>query len=492
MFPSLKAISENFALFYDLLSKAGVKDNLHIVQLNKAENAAHKIAERLFISIPDNQVHLQASSEIARNLQPVFRSFFGIMSEENDKEMLIKCFVESKESREADIGLKKIAQNLEANISTLNSQNANELKEELKNVLSTQIGEFILIIGQKGAGKTTFIDRFFNIVLDVNIQKKCLVVRIDVGKYDNDINTLNQKLIREFIKIIEKKLFKNSTPTFDQLHGIFNEEYNKQKDGALRPLYISNKTEFDIKFGYYLQDLMEKNPNEYLIKLLQNVVRSRKLMPCIIFDNTDHFSQQFQETVFQCAQSIFTRIDYGFFICPITDKSIWQLSKSGPFQSYPTKQFFLPPPKAGEILQKRVNFLKEKIREQKKQPTSYFLEKGMSFTIDKLENFAAYIEEIFVNEEFLSGKIGRLANFEVRRMLQLSEKIIISPALSTDDLFKTYVLGTKKIIRADKIDKAIILGAHNFYDYSNNDYIFNVFEVNSTDLTSPFLFLENS
>lgn len=489
VFPNLKAIADNFALFYDLLSKEGISENLHVVQLNKAENQIHKIAEHLYVPIDDKDVLLIASSQIARDLRPVFSNFFSIMSDEYDHEMLQECFVESRESRETDVSLRKIAQNLAANIASINSQGAEELKKELANAMATKRGEFVLIIGQKGAGKTTFIGRFFSIVLDSTTRKNCLVVRLDLGKFDTDLETLNKKLLKELRQLLEKELFTNGRPTYEQLQGIFYDEYLRRKEGTSKPLYLSNKIQFDIDFGKYLEGIMRQDDQEYILKLIQHGVRSKKLMPCIIFDNTDQFSQRFQEAVFQFAQSIFTRIDYAFFICPITDRSIWQLSKSGPFQSYPTKQFYLPVPKAGEILNKRVEFLRKKVREQKKNPTTYFLDKGLHFIVDKIETFAAYLEEIFVHEEFVTGKIGKLANFEIRRMLQLSEKVITSPSLSTDELFKAYVCGDKSEIRPDKIDRAIIRGDHNYYDFKTHEYIFNVFQVDRHDITSPLLFL---
>lgn len=489
VFPSLISIQKEFAIFYDMLSKEAIADSRHFIQLDKAENSNYVISESLYIPIDENRLTLIPPSILARDLRPIFSSFFGLMSGDQDREMLAECFVESKESKDADISLKKIAQNLESNIVSLTNRNADELKQELLNAIKSHSGEFILIIGQKGAGKTTFIDRFFSIILDTPVRKNCLLIKIDVNKYNTDQNTLNEKLLRDAIKLVEKELFQDSSPTFSQLRDIFNFEYAKRKKGALQPLYKKDLTEFELNFGQYIDNLIANNPDEYLIKLLHNSVRSRKLMPCIIFDNTDQFPQEFQEAVFQFAQSIFSRIDYAFVICPITDRSIWQLSKSGPFQSYHTKQFFLPVPKTGEILQKRVDFLKRKILENKKNPTSYFMAKGMQLKIENLENFAAYIEDIFVNEEFVTGKIGRLANFEIRRMLNLAEKVITSPSLSSDDLFKAYLLGNKHKIRSDKIDKALILESHNYYHQHNNDYIFNIFQINKQHIHSPLLFL---
>jgi hypothetical protein len=115
--------------------------------------------------------------------------------------------------------------------------------------------------------------------------------------------------------------------------------------GPFRPLYESDKTAFKIKFSDFLNEQMETDAHSYILRLLEDVVRNRKLLPCIIFDNTDHFvDPNYQEAIFQFSQSLHESVPFTLIVMPITDRSLWRLSKAGPLQTYSSKMFYLPVP----------------------------------------------------------------------------------------------------------------------------------------------------
>ena len=383
VFPNLESIRDNFAVFFDLFSKKGLLDNLYQVRVHEVEGLQAHHSERLYQVVIDSHIRLLSKSKLAADLDQVFNGFFSTMSGEADSDMLAKCFVESKESREADISLKKIAGNLINQIQVVSPGKGQELQEHIRIAVETHRGEFVLIIGNKGAGKSTFIDRFFRIVLDDELRKQCLVIRVDLADSNGDLSTITNWLIEQLKDKIEESLFSGASPSFEELQGIFYREYQRWRKGEFKFLYQSNRDEFKIKFGEHVSKLISENPEKYIRYLLQHSIRSRKLMPCLIFDNTDHFPQPFQERVFQFAQSIYRGL-FSFVICPITDRTIWQLSKSGPFQSYTTKSFYLPIPSTKEILTKRIHFIREKLNEDKNTSGRYFLQKGIRLKIEDI------------------------------------------------------------------------------------------------------------
>jgi predicted kinase len=44
----------------------------------------------------------------------------------------------------------------------------------------------VLLIGNKGAGKSTVTDRFFHQVLPLSLREKCVLARVDLGEYHGD------------------------------------------------------------------------------------------------------------------------------------------------------------------------------------------------------------------------------------------------------------------------------------------------------------------
>lgn len=485
-FPNLTTIRDNFASFYDLFSKQGVINQLYKIKIYEIEGLQIQHSENLFQAIDDNQIRLLNKSKFSHDLDQIFRGFFSTMSGEDDPEMLAKCFVESKESQEADSNLEKITKNLINEIDVVSTDRGTELQEHIRAAVETKRGEFVLIIGNKGSGKSTFVDRFFRLILDLELRHKCLVIRIDLADSSGDILNINNWLINKLKETIEETLFKDKTPTFEELQGIFFRDYKRWQNGEHKFLYQKDKVEFKIKFGEYIAKMIAENPSKYIEYLLQDAVRSRRLMPCIIFDNADHFPQLFQEQIFQFAQSLHRQV-FSFVICPITDRTIWQLSKSGPLQSYITRSFYLPVPSTKEILKRRVSFIKEKIDEEKSVKGEYFLSKGIRLNINDIQAFAACIEDILINTDYVARMVGWISNHDIRRSLRISQRIVTSPLISIDQLVTTYFAGDALSVPRYQIKKALIYGDYNYFCQEHSEFILNLFLIKSDQITSPLL-----
>jgi energy-coupling factor transporter ATP-binding protein EcfA2 len=485
-FPNLESIQQNFATFYDLFSKEGVLKNLYQVHVHEAEGLQTYNYESLDSVITLHERRLLEKTSFSTDLENAYRSFFSNISGEDDPDMLAKCFVESKESRVADESLKKITQNLLNRIDTFNSGEGTELENQIRDSVKRQRGEFVLVIGSKGAGKSTFIDRFFRLVINKDLRNCCLVLKLDLANSSGDQNAIASWLTDNLKQELENNLFKEKIPSYEELQGVFIQEYDRWRNGERKHLYQKNKNEFKEKFGEWMADLIEKQPEKYVTRLIENATKARKLMPCIVFDNTDHFPQTFQEAVFQYAQSIYRTV-FSFIICPITDRTIWQLSKSGPLQSYNHRAFYLPIPSTKEVLSKRVEFIKEKTKEDSSANKEYFTQKGLRLTVPDIKAFALSIEDIFLNEDYVGRTIGYLSNHDIRRSLLIAQRIITSPTIGITELVSAYVAGNKSRPTLRKIKKALFCGEYNHFYQAESDYILNLFEVSPNSMTSPLL-----
>lgn len=486
VFPSLDSIGDNFAAFFDLFSKYGILNELYRVRINEAEGLQINYSEHLYQVVEEDKIKLLKKSKFANDMDAIFAEFFSSMSGDSDPEMLAKCFVGSKESKETDINLEKITRHLLNQIEVVSSEKGEQLQEQIRYAVQTHKGEFVLIIGNKGAGKSTFIDRFFTLVLDPELRHKCLVIRIDLADSGGDSESIVAWLLERLREKLESEMFKNNTPTYEELEGVFYREYQRWMFGEYKYLYITDKNNFKIKFGEHIAKRISDHPDKYVMYLLENAIKSRGLMPCLVFDNTDHFPPQFQERVFLFAQS-FHRNIFSFIICPITDRTIWQLSKEGPFQSYPTRSFFLPIPPTKEILSKRVKFINQKLEDEKQEKGQYFLKKGIKLQIADIKAFAACIENILINTEYIARMIGWLSNHDIRRSLMISHRIVISPFIALEDLVKTYISKQVCYVPQIQIKKSLILGNYDHFSCKNSEFVLDIFTVKPDQVTSPLM-----
>lgn len=119
VFPNLASIESEFATFYDLFSKEGVSQKIYRTHFAKLDGLSVKRFEPMLSVNRPNDLRLLAKSDLARELEPVLSSFFGDLSGANDPELRRQCFVETRESRTADVTLQKMIGTISSGITAL-------------------------------------------------------------------------------------------------------------------------------------------------------------------------------------------------------------------------------------------------------------------------------------------------------------------------------------------------------------------------------------
>jgi hypothetical protein len=486
LFPNLTAVRLHFATFAELLNVSAIINRLHLAHLNAAEGLVVSDAEQQFYVIDPRDARMRLRDPLASDAALLFSQFFSRLSNEKDREMLRDCFVETGESRKADFELEKIIQRVLNSITPIETGQGNALQAELERALNTRRSETVLLIGGKGAGKSTFIDRFFQQVLPLRLREKCVVAPVDLEDYHGDPKGIVSWLILQLRSRLEAGICASNPPSYDELMGIFFSEYQRWSIGSRKYLYDMNKTEFKDQFGRHIEERREQQPGEYVRLLLDWASRGHQKLPCLIFDNTDQFPAEIQDMVYQAAHS-FESAAPVFNIVPITDRTVWRLSKAGALQSYSAHSFYLPTPEAKQIISRRVEFLKSKVRAEPRAAQSYFSKLGFRVEVNDLAVLADAVGKVFVENDYVSGLIGRLGNFDIRRMLRIAERIFLSPELKIDDIIKSRFGGEAVTANQFRAHRALIRGEYDRFSEIENEFISNLFQTNPQRPGPPLL-----
>lgn len=489
LFPSLASVAAEFPRFHDLLSRSGIQNRLGLVQLNRADGIRAAFEEEQITVSPPDEARMLPRDALSHDASLLFSQFFAGISAESDPEMLRACFVETPESNKADLELQKIAQKLLNGIEALDTGHSAALQSEVERAVTSMRSETVLIVGNKGSGKTTFLTRFFADVLSNQLRKQCVIVRVSLDAVaDQEKEGLSAWVTRQIRDQLENQLCAGDSPTFDELRGIFFSDYQRLSTGSLKPLYDKDRDEFRIQFGQRLEKMRDEEPENYVRAFLERAVSNDRKLPVIIFDNADQFPAATQDAMFQMAHA-FSLITAVLTIVPITDRTVWRLSKTGALQSYPAKSFYLPVPEAKKILRKRIDYVTSKLNEDPQLAQDYFSARGFRVKLQNIDRFAQAVERIFVTNDFVSGLIGRLANFDIRRMLLIAERIFLSPEIRIDEVLKGsfgFNPGKGEQLR---IHRAIIKGEYDRYSDRENSYISNLFWTDRSWPSSPLLAL---
>ncbi len=487
VFSSLAAVTDSFKLFFDLLSYDSISKFQYRAYFQEAEGKPIRRFEfKRPLRSPESR-KLLMHDRLSGDLDRVMTTFFRRLSGDNDPDLLTECFVVTRESEIADRTLARISEDLAGRIRDLDTQDADELTELIQRVKKTQRNEFVLLIGTKGAGKSTFIDRFFKNVLPERILRDCIICKVNLGDNEGDENALFEWLNQRLLETLENAIFGNENPTFRDIQGMFFDDYRRWSKGTLRHLYERDRDGFRIEFGKHVERRREERPNEYIQRLLSHIGTIRKKLPCIIFDNADHFTIEFQEKVFQYARSLYERV-LCLVIMPITDRTSWHMSREDALRSFENETLFLPTPSPKRVLERRITFIENKIREEKKEPgRRYFVGRGIHLSLEDLGKFSSVLQSVFLKTGSVSRWIGSLANGDIRQCLELAKEVSTSPHIGVEELLKLYVDESSFYTPVWKIRNAIIKGKYDIFPAGDNRFVQNIYWLDDETESSPLL-----
>lgn len=493
VFPSINAIINDFSVFFDLLSKQQFRKKIYNQIFDQIHHNRLLLSKSLVSPIEGSDIKITKKSELAFDLDIVFSGFFSKLIGDDDDELLIECFVETRESRIADFSLEKITTSVLGNLvpadKDVDQELANLIKDKVESS-DTESGQTIFVVGPTGAGKTTFLDRFFRKTLPTAIRQKCVLVQVDCLDATGREETALKWITESLIATLENEVYPSGTPLWGDLLGLYHREYRRRSIGVDAELYKKDKQAFKIKFGEFLDERVESDREGYLKRILSDVVNNRKMLPIILIDNTDEFTLSYKQKIFQFSQSLRRHANHCLVIFPVTDKSAWSFSKTDMFGIYKSRSFFLPTPSPREIFRKRIDYLKRILSDNnhvKNSRGGYLLSKGIKISVKNLDGFAQVLENIFVSHDYTSKTIGELTNYNIRRTLLLSQRVITSPVLKIEELISSYLSGSMVATNFIKFMDALLKGDYDAYKPEDNPEIFPIFQVDREVRQSPLL-----
>jgi energy-coupling factor transporter ATP-binding protein EcfA2 len=490
LFQGLAEVRTHFTRFYSLLHRACVGTMVYRDMFEEVEKGYPKEFHFSKALIPSQDI-ARHGGDRASDIDNICKSFFRDITNTRDPEMLSKCFIETQESRTADARLTRITEHLSSQVQSLAASSA-PLIRTIEDTIANKHGEVVMLVGGKGAGKSTFLARFFEHTIPKELKDKCVVYRIDVGQAPEDLNGIHRWLNTALLKEVEEQHYAMGASTADHMQGIFFSDYKRFSERTYKHLYDTDKSAFKVKFGEYLEGVRRDNPIEYIAAFLGDAAKNRKLLPILVFDNVDHHSHALQEIIFQYAISFSKHpfVPVSMTLLPITIRTLWQLSRETTFESFFTAQFYLPAPPPLEVLRRRLSFLHEKVERGRHQRSSeYFLNHSIRVSLESLQQFVVYIQEALVNSEAAARALEFLSNGDTRRLLELTYRLIASPYLKTAELFTSYVSGEPLRIGKGDVLSALIKMDGTAYRAEMNPYVANVFEIVPNIYTSPLLAL---
>lgn len=362
IFNGLDDIENRFIDFFNILSKTTLIENCGFkLYLDEVVPNGKKIIS----TIASKDTELIRNS-LSANLLPILNNIFGELYSYNEltnKELIKECFIENKEIKKNKSEIEKLFADkppqLEEVIQVRNTQNLSEqIQKEIDDYpikKDIDAPRPIIIVGSKGAGKTTFINYLFKNNLSDDIHKEHPFVYVDFRDYSSkEFKDYQTHVINDVLEKIYESYAVLNLHSNTALKRIYYKEIKRNDESIWQNDKDSNPEKYLDKLDLFLEKAL--NDKEiHFYKLSEYLIRERRIRLCIIIDNVDQFDISIQKDVFLFSQSI-NRKGKVNVVLSLREGYYYKWRFQPPFDAFPPNVYHITAPPYNEVLHKRINY----------------------------------------------------------------------------------------------------------------------------------------
>jgi GTPase SAR1 family protein len=430
VFVSAQMLKQNFTEFWNLLSKDAVANGKLSEKLGHQPVKVPSFAKRPNAETENPKISSKVSPS---DVDILFDHYFDDIINRDNGSMLRECYVEEKAIKEYSKELQSL---LKDRLLSLGEEVESEELEESKLLSAIEAplpdnrAKVVLLVGHVGAGKSTFLRRYFG-----NLEQKGYAKFIfDVlnqgnpsGKVRDDETEILSKFILDQISdyYCNKQNFglEYDPYNYDTLRTIFGGLIRKIKDGGKREIYKNDPKLFELDVAEEL--VQESKKSEQLLPLYLKYVYRRKKPNkpfCLIFDNVDRAPDQYQEFIYNFAHSLSKNIS-GIIIISMRETTYFRAKQKGFLDTRASdKVFQINAPNIKTVISRRLKYLKYQI--DGTQPVT----KTVKAYLPKIEPIAEHLKSILLMDDNSARElITSISNRSVRLAFKLLRSYASSP-----------------------------------------------------------------
>ncbi len=490
-FHSLEDIAQRFSEFYGLISREAVENNsleekfgsMVLVKPTVAVRPREKIG-----NLPD--IHPVPEKHI---IEAFFDRFMGEIIRPGQEKMLEQCYVSNRQLDGFSQDLQHLLTHdlsLEDQDFDIDTVSEEKLGEAIDIQSDAEIPRTILLVGNVGAGKTTFVHRF--VTQEARPKRNVCVIVDLINQVQVNVNLDRAEEQRIANRVLEEleKAFAGKIDPFDRdvLRGCFEVEVGRFKKQR-KQLFDLNPAQFGIEEETHIFQLA-KDKYRHLIGYIK-YSKKKKYKTWIAFDNVDRGSDSYQEFVYAFAHRLSAEAG-SVTLITLREDTFLEAQEAGFLDVRSSDIIFrIPAPEFQQVVSKRKKYVDRLIRDNslpKPLRSHGNLIDTLVWHINRLilcdDDFVRYIITTFSLNNMRYG-LSMLREYYVSSHSAFHElyRIVISNATGeASDIELNYSKERTRFIQA------LMLNNTWSYRESTSD-VFNVFSVDPLEQTSHFLIL---
>lgn len=375
------------------------------------------------------------------------------------------------------------------NTTAIATENPIELVEKISKRIEDKFEAYslMLLIGNVGSGKTTFIRYFKRMFLEKRhpaLAQKCDWIFLNMNSAPLTNDEIYSWIKYNMIEQIKENHREIDFYDIEVIKKVFQKEVRNFHNGIGQLLKND-----EISYNKELYELLKNNLDDvssYLTSLLFFLKENFELLPIVVLDNCDKRNKHEQLLMFQVSQWLHTTFKC-IVILPMRD-STYDLYKNEPPLDTVVKDlvFRIDPPDLFKVIQARLDYI---IRITNQTDSTYMLKNGINVSIKRSE-LIEYFKRIMLairSNSMASNIFYRLSDRNTRNGIQIFEDFCKSGHILADDIFKIRLTDHEYELPPHKFLNALLRKNRRYYNGEESNFI-NLFHSNyGDDFPDPFV-----
>lgn len=434
-FSSIQDMITDISLFLDILSPEAMSVSRHISTFDRALNGEVTFSNALTKRWASDRG--MGENEFSPGIRFVMQELFDRIDLPGRVDMLERCYVYQQRSKTYNQRLETALKDhfppfiRGSSVDPVDDEreDAPRFRESIV-AKARSAGEVILVVGNVGVGKTTFLNRFFDIVLPGKLKNKLIVARVDFNEMVEsagllfDASQLGEKVAQRIVEDLSQRASERGRPDIDptataNLRGIYAQDISRRINAYEAAHGRKPSTD---EGGKIMLEEIERGQADAAKTLrgFANFVKGSLGVPlCIALDNVDHTGEAHERFVYNFAVEL-SGVQNCVCVVAMRQDTYYRYRKSGFLSTRNDPVFLIHPPSLQQVVARRIQYGNDVLFANRERLAS-FTRRAAPFTPAQIVRFLEVVNEMLLDE---AGEVRQLVEVLSRRSIREAFRII--------------------------------------------------------------------